>query len=194
MRIVGLSGYAQSGKDSIGHLLVEHYGFHRFAFADRMKEIALAINPIIDWYSLPGTTAGRPVRLDEIISAVGWERAKHNEEIRQMLQRIGTEAGRKYLSDDVWVKATFRQMDNPAGKYVITDVRFPNEAVAIHDQDGVLVRVSRPGIEAANTHVSESALDDWAWDYEFDNDGTLDDLAEQVADMAFDLKLAEVPA
>lgn len=194
MKIIGLSGYAQSGKDTGGHLLVEHYGFQRFAFADRMKEIALAIDPIIDWYSLPGTTAGRPVRLDEIVTAVGWERAKQNDEVRRLLQHIGTEAGRKYLGESVWVDATFRQMYEVHGKYVITDVRFPNEARTIHEHDGVLVRITRPGTEPANEHVSESALDDWPFDYTLDNSGDLNDFAEAIADMAFDLRLSEVPA
>lgn len=186
IRLIGLSGYAQSGKDSVGKILVEHHGFTRAAFADRMREMAIAINPIVDW-SNEGL-GGRPVRLDEIITAVGWERAKQNQEVRVLLQRIGTDAGRELLGSDVWVKATFNQMTpRKSSAWVITDVRFPNEAAAIFRRDGLVMRITRPGAVPANGHVSERALDNYPFDYTLDNEGTLDDLELAVNEIMADL-------
>jgi hypothetical protein len=57
----------------------------------------------------------------------------------------------------------------------ITDVRFPNEAVAIKRAGGTLVKINRPDV-AVLEHPSEHALDDWdQWDLVIDNDGTLEE-------------------
>lgn len=175
--LIGVSGYAQAGKDSVGLILVENHGFKRTAFADRMRQMALAINPIID-FAHEGF-AGRPVRLDEIVSGVGWERAKKNEEVRSLLQKLGTDGGRVCLGEDVWVRATLRSIAKKAN-WVITDVRFPNEAAAIIARKGTLVRIVRPHNGPANGHVSERALDNYNFDYKIDNDGTLVELEEMV--------------
>jgi hypothetical protein len=45
--IIGLSGYARSGKDTVAELLVLNYGFKRMAFADGIRESLIALNPIL---------------------------------------------------------------------------------------------------------------------------------------------------
>jgi hypothetical protein len=42
-----------------------------------------------------------------------------------------------------------------------TDLRFPDEANAVRDMGGLIVRIERPGLEAiaASGHASETALD-----------------------------------
>jgi dephospho-CoA kinase len=44
--IVGISGYARSGKDEAAKALVE-MGFERRAFADKLREFLLALNPMV---------------------------------------------------------------------------------------------------------------------------------------------------
>lgn len=46
---------------------------------------------------------------------------------------------------------------------------FPNEAQAIKDAGGIIIRVDRPGYKATNAHLSETALDDWNFDYKVQN-------------------------
>jgi dephospho-CoA kinase len=43
--IIGISGYARSGKDTVANYLVEHHEFTRMAFADAMREALLRLNP-----------------------------------------------------------------------------------------------------------------------------------------------------
>ena len=45
--IVGITGYAQHGKDTAAQVLVTEFGFVRVGFADALKELALAVNPIV---------------------------------------------------------------------------------------------------------------------------------------------------
>lgn len=64
--------------------------------------------------------------------------------------------------------------------WIITDLRFPNEANAIKAKDGILIRINRPNntIETSGIqqHASETALDDYKFDYVVENDGTIEDL------------------
>lgn len=173
--IVGLSGYARAGKNEAAEALVQ-YGWRPAAFADKLREFLLALNPLI-----PNAVDMWPVRLRALIGDVGWEYAKdHYPEVRALLQRAGTEAGRKVLGTNVWVNALFDQnLDAPA--LAITDVRFENEAQAVSDRGGILIRVERPGVGPATdrfggVHVSETALDDWPFDHVLNNDGTVQEL------------------
>jgi hypothetical protein len=157
--LVGLSGYAQVGKDTVGRILTEKYGFERVSFADKLREVALAIDPLID--AVPGEERNQihTMRLGPLVQQVGWEKAKQWPEVRRLLQVIGTDAGRAILGDNVWVDAAFKPLQ-PAKKYVFTDVRFPNEATAIRENGGILLRIERPGYGPVNNHPSETALDD----------------------------------
>src|SRR5581483_2011292 len=95
--LLGLMGYAQAGKDTVAKLLVEEFGFTRIAFADALREALYALNPLIPF-------EGDHVRLRWLIDASGWEEAKvRHPEVRELLQRLGTESGRNVLGADVWV-------------------------------------------------------------------------------------------
>ena len=140
--LIGVTGYAKHGKDSIGRVLVEEYGFKRFAFADQLKSMALVLNPYVDGkYSQ---------RLYTLVQDAGWDNAKKEPEVRRFLQVLGTEAVRDHLGEDAWVKALELVMTDEGflgrgaiGSAVVTDVRFPNEADWIHNKGGKLWRVSR---------------------------------------------------
>ena len=57
--------------------------------------------------------------------------------------------------------------------WIITDTRFVNEAEAIKQKGGIIIRVERPGYKPINDHPSETALDKWNFDYKIQN---LDDI------------------
>lgn len=159
MKILGLAGYARSGKDTAGNALAE-IGWKRIAFADVLREFAYTLNPAIM------SDYGFYTNLQWIIDEYGWngyKRTQWGEGVRDLLQRLGTECGRELISQNIWVDATFSRMD-PAFNYVITDMRFPNEASAILARGGSLLRIVRPGVGPANGHKSETALDDWELD------------------------------
>ena len=65
--------------------------------------------------------------------------------------------------------------------WIITDVRFPNEAKAVKDRGGILIRINRPGFENTGDHLSEIALDDYKnFDTIIINDGTIEDLSKKI--------------
>jgi hypothetical protein len=176
--IIGFAGYAGSGKDEAAKALVE-MGWRRDAFADRMKDFLLAVDPII-----PSPIGLSGHRLSHLVRAWGWDDMKRAfPEVRELLQRLGTEAGRRLLGEDLWVDALFRDYW-PDENMVISDVRFPNELTAIQLRGGVVLRVRRYGIGPARdengaAHESEVALDGWGL-RTVHNNGTINDLHEEV--------------
>ena len=162
--IIGISGYARSGKDTTGHILSIHHGLHRVAFADKIKDIALSV--------LPREQVG-------FVLEHGWEHAKQQRVLlRELLQRLGTEV-RFHLGKDAWVNPVISSCLAQSGS-VITDVRFPNEVDAIRAAGGTVWRVHRPGYGPANEHPSETALDQHEFDVVLCNEGTVRDLHDLV--------------
>lgn len=73
-------------------------------------------------------------------------------------------------------------------EWIITDTRFPNEAQAIKDRGGIVVRVNRHKVkpdsqEKVILHPSETSLDIWKFDHVINNDGTKEELLEKVREM-----------
>lgn len=177
--VVGLMGYAQAGKDTVGAFLVEHHGFVRVSFADALRDMLYALNPIAYAGSM-----GDWETVQEIVDSIGWDRAKVSyPEIRALLQRLGTEAGREILGQSIWVDTAIREVQ-PGGRYVFTDVRFPNEAATIRAMGGKLWRVKRPGTAPVNAHPSETALDDLEADTTISNNGPLPQLRSLIFSLA----------
>jgi len=169
--IIGLSGYARTGKDTVAEYLVENHGFTRLAFADPMREALYALNPSLGISRL---------ELQDVIDEYGWDGYKETlfgEEIRGLLQRMGTEVGREMFGDTFWVDYLMNKALEVKGDVVISDVRFLNEAEAIKIINGQVWRVNRPNIEAANSHASEIEMDSFNnFDVVITNDTTIDEL------------------
>jgi hypothetical protein len=162
--VIGLTGYARSGKDSIAHEFVTRDGFQRIGFADALKEILYGLNPIIEITP----NMGSYIRIQQIINNKGWEEAKKLIEIRELLQRLGTEGGRASLGEDVWINTLFNSPT--VARIVIPDVRFANEAAEIKRRGGKVIKIIRPGIEPANDHPSEQI--DFDVDFTIQNNRT----------------------
>ena len=184
-RVVGLMGRKRSGKDTVGQFLVEDHGFQRLAFADILKEVALEIDPWIDWSS-----GWDPMidRLSSIVQIEGWDKAKEDHpEVRRFLQELGLAV--RHQDPDFWVRPIMDKLV-PGGSYVITDVRFPNEFRAVAGSfpnhpfvPVVLARVVRPGLDESDRHESETALDNYVPNWIIRNEGDLAELRGSVTQM-----------
>lgn len=178
--MIGLSGYARSGKDTVADFLVSDHGFTKVSFAQPMRDALYALNPLV----------GAGWRVQNVIDTYGWDYYKETDfgdEIRGLMQRLGTDVARKQWYDGFWVDIAIEKATDlldEGKKVVFTDVRFPNEAEMIEYYNGEVWRVRRPGIFPANDHVSETGMDDYAFAKHIDNNGTLEQLSWVVAEHA----------
>lgn len=158
-QMIGFCGIAKSGKDTAGAFASQD-GYKRFAFGDKLKEALLALNPAI------GLKNGQPVYLRALVNQIGMEQAKHHEEVRKLLQRMGTEVGRETIHPETWINAVVREIklyESATGgitKYAITDVRFPNEGEWVQSCGGIVVKIIKPDVkplrdEKGRIHKSE---------------------------------------
>ena len=100
----------------------------------------------------------------------------------------------------MWVNILMNQYKS--NQWIITDTRFENELQAIQDRNGICVKVERAcGIfmnksraEKINRegfeHSSETSLDHVKeWDWVFNNNGSIEDLVEQVKEFLTHFKI-----
>jgi hypothetical protein len=206
--IIGINGKIGSGKDTVG-LIIQYLtdelnkanpkeftewvdgGFHTSdwkikKFAGKLKQIASI---------LTGATL-------EQLEDQDFKKLEMSPEwgitYRELLQKLGTEAMRNVIHENVWVNALMADYKHePTGTFynnqggqilelpnwVITDMRFPNEMDVVKARGGITIRVNRTNrwnkpqdIE----HASETALNNHEFDYVIDNNGSMSDLVDKV--------------
>jgi hypothetical protein len=109
--------------------------------------------------------------------------------IREVLQVMGTDVFREMFEYDVWARSPFR--NNPSGSYdvvLITDCRFPNERRMTEEYDGFVVRLTRD-TGLSDDHPSELALDNATFEFNYENNGSLDELQDFVRETLKKLEL-----
>ena len=130
---------------------------------------------------------------------------------RLLLQLLGTECGRQIIHPNIWVNALMSEYNGVicskkesndfvlAGEekiyvkypnWIITDVRFSNEAKAIKDRGGILIRIERDYILTGEPedpkiqHESETALDNHQnWNYVIENNTDIVGLIQKIKDI-----------
>lgn len=163
--IIGITGPARSGKDTVADRLVKMFGFQRYGFADPMKKM-LAVGFGLTEEHLNGG-------LKEVVIE------RFGKSPRQMMQTLGTEWGRDLVHTDAWLTLARDYCDSHP-RVVVSDVRFPNEAQWVR-QNGVLFHVLRPRAQSVAAHSSEGGIKfDPCADYALQNHGSIYELYRQL--------------
>jgi len=142
-QLIGICGLIGSGKDTVGEVLVNEYGFTKLSFAGTLKDVTAVL---FDWDRdmLEGTTpAAREAR--EHIDPFWSEKLGRDWSPRIALQQMGTEVMRNHLHNDIWI-LTLENKIRKLDKVVITDCRFQNEIdfVKKHGEVWVIDRGPKP--------------------------------------------------
>lgn len=189
MRLIGLTGYAGAGKDSVCQVLQERRaGIARAAFADALKaEVAAAYGVDLSVFNDPATKEiSTPVLAASRCIEPGFQRflGAHMAALRKLKPRsVMQQWGDYRRADDpeYWIRrlATTVEMARVLGwsTVIITDVRAANEAAWVRAQGGRLWRVTRPDVKPRSGHWSEHALRDAPADAVLANDEGLDMLS-----------------
>ncbi len=168
-QLLGFSGPAGSGKDTCGNLLCDRHNFIRLSFAAPIYQALRAMG------------FGWPKTQDEKERIIPWL----GRSWRDMAQTLGTEWGREKVHPDLWIMLALNSMVNDL-RYVITDVRFENEARAIREHGGQVVHLrGRKHPMAAGTaqHASEKLVAVEPGDIVLDNSGSIFDLNAAINDI-----------
>jgi len=211
--IIGINGYSNSGKDTVGIIIqylkcinkenvsieeaIKNYEDYEEwleekseweirKFAGKLKDIASHLTGIdiedFEDQEFKKTNLGPE-----------WDMT-----VREFLQKLGTDALRTGLHDNVWVNALMADYkpieygddEQPhLPNWIITDVRFPNEAQVIKDKGGIIIRIDRPGVKPINNHPSEVGLDHWNFDYRIANVSGIFELKESIENILKHKKL-----
>lgn len=173
--LVALTGKARSGKSTVAWYLVEMYGFVETSFGEALKDFVHEIFQL-----------------------------NYDKKYRDLYQKFGQFC--RSIDEDVWVRHCLNPIDRRIEfarrypnvveqyRYVVSDLRQPNEYRALRERGFVIIRINasddvrltrmkREGDvftpEALN-HETERYVDTFDVDYEITNDGSLRQLYEQV--------------
>jgi hypothetical protein len=149
-RIIGIAGRKRSGKNTFAEMLQVKHQYQQIAFSDALWNVLLAADPWID---------PKGWRLSQIMHDTTRDEAKMMfPEIRRLLQRLGSEGVRDNIGVDTWLNVvTDKIIANPTTSFLVTDVRFENEAQRIRELGGKIIKIERPGVEESygSNHASE---------------------------------------
>jgi hypothetical protein len=170
---IGITGSKGSGKDTVAaHLMSAHF-FNRVGLADPMKEML---------------HYGLGIPMDVLHGAPQDKEApwRYGKSVRQLLQTLGTEWGREIVSQRLWLdralEHTIPTYEGACGapcRWVVTDVRYLNEAEVLRAAGFQIVRINRPRC-TGDGHASETEMAQIEADHTLTNDDTLDALYQQV--------------
>jgi len=169
--IVGITGHARAGKDSIG-LWAEKRGAMRASFAGPIKQAICVM------FGLTNEAFENATLKETKLDGIG-------KSPRELAQLLGTEFGRDIVGPDCWVKSLEMRLASvdrimPEGAPVfITDVRFDNEADWIRKQNGLILHVRRNGADGkvgVAGHASEAGVGFRFGDILIDNNESIEAL------------------
>ena len=211
--IIGICGFAGSGKDTTADYLVNFCHFRRESFANTLKD---AVSAVFGWdrVMLEGRTKEAREWREQIDTWWAERLGMPTLTPRWVLQYWGTEVCRRAFHDDIWIASLENKLRNSKDHVVISDCRFPNEIQSIKDAGGMIVWVKRGELPAwydlaisANQgnnyalqelkmmkiHASETSWVGTDFDHVIDNDGTINDLFQTVENLIIGDKIALLP-
>ena len=177
--LIGLTGYAGSGKDTVRGVLAAH-GYIGLAFADPIR---MMLRTLFDQAGVCHSFMDSRQLKEIAIPQLGVS-------YRHLAQTLGTEWGRA-VAPDLWLRIANGYINDAssAGElwsdgvplFVVSDVRLASEAQWVHDRGGVVWRINRPQAAAVREHSTEAEVGLIHADIEIDNSGSLDVLKRNVA-------------
>jgi len=197
--IIALSGYAGSGKDEVGKAICELYPDWKIKkFSGKLKEMAsmltgMPVESFEDQLVKQMTLEGYGMTVRDFLQKLGtdairnnlhqdaWVNAlisEYNKSIK--FKRVCSLCNKESAMSICMSCKTNTLLDKSDTNWIVTDCRFPNEADAIKNYGGIVVRIKRANTKPINGHISEIALDDYDFDYVLNNDRTIEHLKTKV--------------
>ena len=179
MKIIALTGWSESGKDTVADILVKSHGFKKYAIATPLKDLCSSL------YGFPRelaeTQEGKKTQL-----RVGYK----IKTVRELLLETAI-IDRARFGDCVYIDKILDEISNDKNSLVvITDLRYYTELTAIkkyvdlHRDSFEVWKVVRDGqLESPVNDPSEYSITTVQPHYTIHNDGkSFDDLSQKVSE------------
>ena len=169
--IIGLCGRQGSGKTMLANYLTENMGYKRIYVAEALKNLCSKMlnmsieemdekKNVISEYVLTESHAKLiseecDIDFNDVMEAFGLVNFKL-QTVRQAYQFLGTDLIRKFNPN--WHIEKMLSTIKPNEKYVVDDVRFPNEVEALKYHGSKLIFIVRPIVSNVNHHMSEESI------------------------------------
>lgn len=185
--LIGITGPARSGKDTAARYLAAQYALLTYAFALPLKA-ALQAMLNLTAEQLDGALKEQPL-------------AWLGKSPRELMQTLGTEWGRSLVHPELWLRLAAENLTHMADQsqewsagFVISDVRFENEAEWVRQRGGIVLHMRRPDAQAVNPHTSEYGIALHSSDVEVHNTADLAHLHAQLDHVFTGLRLRTLNA
>ena len=202
MKIIALSGWKRSGKDTAAELLVKEYGYTAVSFAGVLKDM------VAEEYGIPREWCDDPrykeaplkdypaIPKDPFTEAItGLLKAEINKGYwtpRALCILKGSV--NRAVSSKFWTSRAIKHIQVgqklDIDKYVITDLRYKSEVEDLHDSFGSrlsTIRINRFDT-ISTTDPSERNLDNYKFDYIVENKKTIEDFKQDLRGVMEDVK------
>lgn len=196
--IVGFVGLIGSGKDTAADYLISSFGYSRDSFAGPLKD---AVSSVFGWDRelLEGRSQISREWREKVDEWWANRLSMPHLTPRWVLQYWGTDVFRNHFHQDIWIASLENKLCKSKGNVVITDCRFQNEAMAIKNAGGKVIRIKR-GIDPEwfefareypqhmiqvypEIHASEYCTAAIEYDHLVTNDGSVHDLCDQIKNL-----------
>lgn len=157
--IYAFSGKKQSGKSTASAYLHTKVDAERVNFKDRLvwelhEYFGTTLDALVTLYNKTHWDGMNPWTRERLIQ-------EKPEPVRRLMQSIGK---LRRAEDENYFVNYWKE--SATGQNVITDdVRFPNEARAIKDKGGIIIKVERTDLISTDTDESETSMDAIQPDY-----------------------------
>lgn len=183
--VVGITGKAGSGKSTVADMIKDRVPeSYQYAFAAPIKRAAATL--------FGGIFEDLGIKNSEWLEVGEFKEMKipgFDFSPRQFMQHLGTDIARK-LDPNVWIKLANDELGIAEfyhdKLFVVSDVRFDNEAEWVKRTGGLLVQVLRDNAHEVNPHSSEGGVT-VVPDYILLNNTNLNDLVDQVDNLIKDI-------
>lgn len=178
--LIAITGHKGNGKDTVGQILAEEYGFKKESFAKPIKDAIQAMTGLSD----------------EQVNHPQWKESPipglYNLTPRHLMQSLGTAWGRDLIHKNLWADLCIQRIvshhprqfvtEEYIPNWYISDLRFENEHQIVRDVGGYVWRVRRNSVarNEFSSHESETEMDNLDSDFDLDNSRDMDYLRSGV--------------
>lgn len=174
-QVIITNGSGGCGKDSIAKFIQEYYTMYKYSSICKVKDIAAICG------AEPDENGYKSEKLRKFWSDLKLLTVDYNDMPMNDLCLIYNKFIENDLDASINDKYSGLRSDYPSAQLLIIDIREPAEIQKAVDKfDAITMLVTRPDVDQIKSNMADANVNNFKYDYEIINDGTLEDLRNKV--------------